>query len=201
MKKILIPSFLAIVLGGCSGGAFVSPPPITDAQLTVEITDTVPDSEKLSDCEVERLLEGRRFIHTFGIVDCLSFDYGEQVRVDEKVYCKVTDKEFLKWEDWKNFVNSIYTEELSKDILKTAKLIDHKGDLYTGYWTKCSDLPKKCEFEITESSANETVIRQTYNDFFDENKVFVDEITLLLTNSGWRIVKIYSFSINNKGGA
>jgi len=191
MKKILIfLTFIAIFPCGCSGGAIASPPPETAESLSSEI----PSPDALLSDEIERLLDGRRFIHTFGVVDCLSFDYSEQVSIDGKVYCKVTDNNFLKWEDWESFVCSVYAENLTDDILNTTKLVSYNGDLYTSYGVNDADLPRKREFEVTESTDSKAVVRQTHKDIFDENKVFVEEITILLTSEGWRITKIGSYT-------
>lgn len=143
-------------------------------------------TENISEDEINALIQGRQKIMTVTEYDCLPFDTSAKVSVDGTDYYAVNDESYNDWNEWTDYVKSIYCGEAAEAILSGDKIIEIDGKTYTNDGGKGNDLSEKYTFDIISETDSTAVITLKNTDNFTSEAVET-EISLKKTSSGWRI--------------
>lgn len=140
----------------------------------------------ISDDEINALLQGRSHIITVTDYDTLPFYTDDKVTIDGFDYYRVEDEKYDEWNEWTNYVKSIYTDEAADIIINNKKIIDIDGKTYTNDGGKGDSLSKEYTYDIvSETEDTVTLLLKNTDNFSDE--IIETEIFLENTSNGWRI--------------
>ncbi|MDE6596821.1 MAG: IseA DL-endopeptidase inhibitor family protein [Oscillospiraceae bacterium] len=151
------------------------------------------DSGEITDTEIKRLVEDSHFIRLMTEYDTLPFDQIEPSKWQDRDYYKVTDERFDEWNEWVEYVRTVYSENMEEKILTNARYININGFTFTdGLATGCDILFDRYTYEMSEPVDGRPVCNVKLPDAFDESggSFFTETITFENTANGWRICDI-----------
>lgn len=140
----------------------------------------------ISDDEINTLLQGRCQIITVIEYDTLPFDTEDKITIDDFDYYRVNDEKYDSWNEWTNYVKSIYTDEIAESIINNNKIINIDGKTYTNDGGKGSNLSNEYTYDIISEAENKVTVSLKNTDNFS-SEIIETEIILAKTSNGWRI--------------
>lgn len=142
--------------------------------------------KQISDEEINTLLQGRRQIYSLLMYSNLDFDTESKVSVNGIDYYRVIDEKYDEWNEWTDYVKSIYVDEASEIIFNDLKIIEINGITYTNDGSAGNSISDEYTYEIA-SEANDTVTILLKNTDNFTSETIETEIILVKTSNGWRI--------------
>lgn len=101
-------------------------------------------------------------------------------------YYRVIDEKYDEWNEWTNYVKSIYDDEVSEMIFNDPKIIEINGETYTNDGSKGNSISDEYTYEIvSETNDTVTILLKNTDNFTSET--IETEIILIKTSNGWRI--------------
>lgn len=145
---------------------------------------------EITDTEIKRLIEDSHFITLMTYYDTLPFDQVEPSKWQDRDYYKVTDERFDEWNEWVEYVRTVYSENMEEEILTSARYININGFTFTDGLSQGSDiLFHQYTYEMSDPADGRPVCIVKLPDAFDESgeNFFTETITFENTANGWRI--------------
>lgn len=142
--------------------------------------------KQISNEEINTLLQGRRQIYSLLMYSNLDFDTESKVSVNGIDYYRVIDEKYDEWNEWTDYVKSIYVDEASEIIFNDLKIIEINGITYTNDGSAGNSISDEYTYEIV-SEANDTVTILLKNTDNFTSETIETEIILVKTSNGWRI--------------
>lgn len=162
-------------------------------QIAESMEITKSESREITDTEIKRLIEDCHFIRLMTDYDTLPFDQIEPTKWQDRDYYKVTDERFDEWNEWVEYVRTVYSENMEEKILTSARYININGFTFTdGLATGCDILFDRYTYEMSDPVDGRPVCNVKLPDAFDESggSFFTETITFENTVDGWRICDI-----------
>lgn len=144
------------------------------------------NQDSISDEEIDALIEGRANI--ISLLMYSSLDYDPEITVSQNGidYYMVTDENFDEWDEWTDYVKSIYSDSAASMIFNDSKLIEVDGKTYTNDGSKGNHLSEEYSFDIVSADGDTVTVLLKNADNFSSETVET-EIVLENTSNGWRI--------------
>lgn len=168
---------------------------ITDEQhrqIAESMEITAAESADITDTEIKRLIEENNFITLYTKYESLPFDQNETAQWQEHEYYKVSDERFDEWNEWVEYVRTVYVENSEKEefILTRSHYVSFDGFNFTdGGGMGCMIAFDQYAYEMVDPVDGRPVCKVKMPDLYEgsEGNFYVETITFENTPNGWRI--------------
>ncbi|MCM1329710.1 MAG: IseA DL-endopeptidase inhibitor family protein [Ruminococcus sp.] len=191
MKKIALTLSAAaaagMLLSGCVKNAEENTESVSVTETSASETEIPAD---ITDGEIQRLIEESHFIRLMTEYDTLPFEQTEPSKWQDRDYYKVTDRRFDEWNEWVEYVRTVYGESMEEQFLTDARYINVNGFTFTdGLCKGCDVLFDRYEYEKTDPTEGCPACTVKCPDALDESgeSFFTETLAFEYENGGWKI--------------
>lgn len=171
---------------------------VVNENFSEDIVETILQSANITtvhqlSAELERdvtyLLEGFILTQDFLFTEPPASG-SETADYNGRTYYKITDEKYDTWDEWSGLFYRIYTDEFANNMLNNFNtVVNINGDTYSDGGSRGSDIDNNYDYTVIFANDDRIMVDMTrgYHPTGDEDSFMVDRLSIVKTDSGWRI--------------